>query len=569
MDFAVYAALGLAGVAVILGILILLKVGRPATMPEDLSARLALLEQIASSLPATFREEARTGRDELRATFVSQAEVLDGRFGSMDARIGEVGKAQTDQLTAMRSEAAEGRTELRSAFDSQTDALEKRFAAVETRLGEFGKAQTDQLVEMRREAAEGRTALEEAVRKNAEGFAASQAERLKETSDGVRSLSDRLLTSQREGRDEQRAALEAVQGKIVQLTDSNEKRQEALRETVAGSLDTLRTDNADKLEKMRATVEEKLQGTLEKRLGESFQLVSERLEQVHKGLGEMQNLATGVGDLKRVLSNVKSRGGWGEVQLGMLLEDMLTKDQFATNVRIRPDSGEIVEFAVRLPGRSGEDMPLWLPIDAKFPHEDYDRLLVAQDSGAVDDVEKAALDLERAIKLQAKTICEKYVHPPHSTDFAIMYLPTEGLFAEVIRRPGLASEIQTKHRVMIQGPTTLAALLSSLQMGFRTLAIEKRSSEVWQVLGAAKAEFLKYGQVWEKLGKQLDTARKTVDEAGKRTRAVSRKLRDVETLEGSEAPALIDLVLGEEDDQELLSTEATDSQPSLTSAGAG
>src|SRR6185295_10643626 len=223
----------------------------------------------------------------------------------------------------------------------------------------------------------------------------------------------------------------------------------------------------------------------------------------HKGLGEMQNLATGVGDLKRVLSNVKSRGGGGEVQLGMLLEDMLTKDQFAMTVRIRPDSGEIVAFAVRLPGRAGDDMPLWLPIDAKFPHEDYDRLLVAQDSGAVDDVEKAALDLERAIKLQAKTICEKYVHPPHSTDFAIMFLPTEGLFAEVIRRPGLASEIQTKHRVMIQGPTTLAALLSSLQMGFRTLAIEKRSSEVWQVLGAAKAEFLKYGQVWEKLGKQL------------------------------------------------------------------
>jgi DNA recombination protein RmuC len=196
-------------------------------------------------------------------------------------------------------------------------------------------------------------------------------------------------------------------------------------------------------------------------------------------------------------------------------------------------------------------MPLWLPIDAKFPHEDYYRLLVAQDSGAVDDVEKAALELERAIKLQAKTICEKYVHPPHSTDFAIMYLPTEGLFAEVIRRPGLASEIQTKYRVMIQGPTTLAALLSSLQMGFRTLAIEKRSSEVWQVLGAAKAEFLKYGQVWEKLGKQLDTARKTVDEAGERTRAVSRKLRDVETLEGPETPALIDFVLGEEEDQEV------------------
>ena len=279
---------------------------------------------------------------------------------------------------------------------------------------------------------------------------------------------------------------------------------------MAGGLETLRTDNADKLEKMRATVEEKLQGTLEKRLGESFQLVSDRLEQVHKGLGEMQTLATGVGDLKRVLSNVKSRGGWGEVQLGMLLEDMLTKDQFATNVRVRPDAGEVVEYAVRLPGRAGDDIPLWLPIDAKFPHEDYDRLLLAQEGTAAEEVEKAALALERAIRLQAKAICEKYVHPLQSTDFAIMYLPTEGLFAEVIRRPGLASELQTKHRVMVQGPTTLAALLTSLQMGFRTLAIEKRSSEVWQVLGAAKAEFMKYGQVWERLGKQLDTAKRTV-----------------------------------------------------------
>src|SRR5690606_8071169 len=317
---------------------------------------------------------------------------------------------------------------------------------------------------------------------NAEGFAASQAERLKETNETVRSLSDRLLVAQREGRDEQRVALEGVTTKIGQLTDSNEKRQEALRETVAGGLNTRRADNADKLEKMRATVEEKLQGTLEKRLGESFQLVSDRLEQVHKGLGEMQTLATGVGDLKRVLSNVKSRGGWGEVQLGALLEDMLTKDQFATNVRVRPDSGEIVEFAVKLPGRGDSDMPLWLPIDAKFPHEDYDRLLQAQEAGAAEEVEKAAVALERAIRLQAKTICEKYVHPPHSTAFALMYLPTEGLVAEVIRRPGLASELQTKHRIMIQGPTTLAALLSSLQMGFRTLAIEKRSSEVWQVL---------------------------------------------------------------------------------------
>lgn len=350
-----------------------------------------------------------------------------------------------------------------------------------------------------------------------------------------------------DGRQEQQTGLEKVTDKIGKLIEKNDKRQEALRQTVSDSLEKLRAENSQKLEKMRETVDEKLQGTLEKRLGESFKLVSDRLEQVHQGLGEMQNLATGVGDLKRVLGNVKSRGGWGEVQLGMLLEDMLTREQFDTNVKIRPSSGEMVEFAIRLPGRSGDDEPLWLPIDAKFPHEDYDRLLVAQDAGVSEDVEKAAVALERAIRLQAKTISEKYVHPPHSTDFAIMYLPTEGLFAEVIRRPGLAMELQSKHRVMVQGPTTLAALLTSLQMGFRTLAIEKRSSEVWQVLGAAKAEFEKYGQVWEKLGKQLDTAKRTVDEAGRRTRVVTRKLRDVETLESPQTSGLLELVSEDED----------------------
>lgn len=502
MLLAVYATLALIVCAVVLCVLILRKVGRPVAVPDDLATRIAVIERQVEALPGAFREEAKIGRDELRSSIAGQSE-----------------------------------------------ALEKRLTGFETRLGDFGKSQADQLAAMRSEATQGRAQLEEAVQRNAESFATSQAERLKEASEAIRTLADRLMASQREAREEQRVALDAVTTRVSQLIESNEKRQEALRETVASGLEALRNDNADKLEKMRATVEEKLQGTLEKRLGESFQLVSDRLEQVHKGLGEMQSLATGVGDLKRVLSNVKSRGGWGEVQLGMLLSDMLTQDQFATNVRIRPESGEIVEFAVKLPGRGLDDQPLWLPIDAKFPQEDYDRLLLAQDGGIADEVEKAAVALERAIRIQAKFIHDKYVHPPHSTDFAIMYLPTEGLFAEVIRRPGLASELQSKFRVMVQGPTTLAALLSSLQMGFRTLAIEKRSSEVWQVLGAAKAEFMKYGQVWERLGKQLDTAKRTVDEAGRRTRAVTRRLRDVETLEGPEMPALLDLVSPDIDDE--------------------
>jgi DNA recombination protein RmuC len=503
MEAAVYIAVGLGLVCAALLIAILLKVGRPPSLPEELASRLAVLEQVAKTLPDAFREEARAGRDELRTMFAGQTEALEGRF-----------------------------------------------SAVESRLTEFGKAQNEQLAGMRKEASDGREKLEEAIKRSLEGFAKSQSERLGETNEAVRSLSDRLLNAQRESRTEQQAALEGVVAKIGQLTESNEKRQDALRETLSGGLDKLRSDNSEKLEKMRATVEEKLQGTLEKRLGESFQLVSDRLEKVHQGLGEMQNLATGVGDLKRVLSNVKSRGGWGEVQLGMLLEDMLTRDQFASNVRIRPDSGELVEFAVRLPGRSGDQTPLWLPIDAKFPHEDYERLLTAQEVGIAEDVEKAALALERAIRLQAKTICDKYIHPPHSTDFAIMYLPTEGLFAEVIRRPGLVSELQSKHRIMVQGPTTLSALLSSLQMGFRTLAIEKRSSEVWQVLGAAKAEFLKYGDVWEKLGKQLDTAKRTVEDAGRRTRAVSRRLRDVETLEAPETALAFNLIASSAEEDE-------------------
>lgn len=468
---------------IVLIAIVMLKAGKPAPLHNEALVHLGMLERVAGELPDTFRDEARLSRDDLRGGLATATQLQEARFT------------------------------------------------------EFGKAQAEQLGAMRTEATQGRSSLEQAVQRNAEAFAASQKERLQETQDAVRSLAERLMGSQEKGREEQKTALESVTGTIAKLIEGNERKHDAMRELISGSLDTLRKENAEKLEKMRETVDEKLQGTLEKRLGESFQLVSERLEQVHKGLGEMQSLATGVGDLKRVLTNVKSRGGWGEVQLGMLLEDLLAREQFSANVRVRPDAGEMVEYAVRLPGQSS-DAPIWLPIDAKFPHEDYDRLLVAQDAGDLDQIEKAAAALERAVKLQAKQICEKYIHPPYSTDFAIMYLPTEGLFAEVIRRPGLAVELQSSYRVTIQGPTTLAAMLSSLQMGFRTLAIEKRSSEVWQVLGAAKAEFLKYNDVWEKLGKQLETAKRTVDEAGKRTRAVTRKLRDVETLDGA-LPALL------------------------------
>ncbi len=435
--------------------------------------------------------------------------------------------------TAIREEGRLMREENRSSQSTLQTWLE-------TRLTTFGQVQGEQLAQMRQEASDGRAKLEEALKTTSEAFANTQTTRLGETNLAIKELADRLEKSQSEARDLQKTGLEGVSTKIQELTEANGKKQDAIREALTLSLDQLRKENETKLEQMRLTVDEKLQGTLETRLGESFKMVSDRLEQVHKGLGEMQTLATGVGDLKRVLTNVKSRGGWGEMQLGALLGDMLTPEQFDTNVRIRPDSNEIVEFAVRLPGKV-DDCPLFLPIDAKFPQEDYDRLLLAQDSGLPEEIEKAGSALERAIRTQAKLISDKYVHPPYSTDFAIMYLPTEGLFAEMLRRPGLCSELQNRFRVMLTGPTTLAALLSSLQMGFRTLTIEKRSSEVWQVLGAAKAEFSKYGQLWDKVGKQLTAAQNTVTEAGTRTRAIERTLRKVETIE---LPGVIDELIG-------------------------
>ncbi len=328
-----------------------------------------------------------------------------------------------------------------------------------------------------------------------------------------------------------KTGLEENAQRIQLLTEAGADHQLALRRTLSEELEKLRMGNEDKLEKMRQTVDEKLQGTLEKRLGESFTLVSDRLEQVQKGLGEMQALASDVGGLKRVLTNVKARGGWGEVQLARQLEDLLTADQYAENVAVRPGSNDRVEFAVKLPGQGDGEKPVWLPIDSKFPQEDYERLIAAQELGDIAATEVAGKEVERAIVAQAKLISSKYVDPPHTTDFGIMYLPTEGLFAEVIRRPGLVSRLQNEHRVTVVGPTTLMAMLTSLQMGFRTLAIEKRSSEVWTVLSAAKTEFRKYGDVWDKLGKQLQTAQNTVSEAGRRTRAVERRLQGVESLE--------------------------------------
>ncbi|OZI21415.1 DNA recombination protein RmuC [Bordetella genomosp. 9] len=316
---------------------------------------------------------------------------------------------------------------------------------------------------------------------------------------------------------------------VQRLIDMNDRRLQEVRQTVDQRLMALQADNAGKLEEMRRTVDEKLHATLEQRLGESFKLVSERLEAVHKGLGEMQTLASGVGDLKRVLTNVKSRGTWGEVQLARLLEDSMAPEQYASNVKPVPGSDAIVEFAIRLPGRADDGAPVWLPLDAKFPKEEYERLLEAEQAADADAARVAAAALAKAIELQARAISDKYVAPPHTTDFAIMFLPTEGLYAEVLRRPGLIDKLH-RLRVNVAGPANLAALLNSLQMGFRTLAIERRSSEVWQVLRAVKTEFGRFGDALAGVKRTLETASTKIGQTETRTRAMLRSLKAVEAL---------------------------------------
>ena len=362
-----------------------------------------------------------------------------------------------------------------------------------------------------------------------------------------------ITTQAKAGRDEQAAALkrfgDTLNQTLTTLTESNAQRMTEVRGTLEAKIRDLQDDNGKRLEEMRKTVDEKLHATLEQRLGESFKLVSDRLEKVHQGLGEMQQLAIGVGDLKRVLTNVKTRGTWGEVQLEMLLEQVLTPDQYAKNVETIPGTGERVEFAIKLPGHDDGGRPVWMPIDAKFPKEQYERLAEATELADSEGVAAAGRELERAVRLEAKTISEKYLSPPLTTDFAILFLPTEGLYAEVMRRPGLADELQRVCRVSIAGPSTLSALLNSLQMGFRTLALEKRSSEVWQVLGAVKTEFGKFGDVLAATKTTLERAAKNIEQAETRTRQMTRKLKSVEALPSETAQLLLGTESPEQGDE--------------------
>ena len=399
---------------------------------------------------------------------------------------------------------------------------------------------------LRKVAARGGAKTEEIIR---EEFRASRDEAMQ----SARSLREELAATQKDAHvtliqaisemnKSQKDSLAAIEQRLMGLSETNETRLGGLRDTLDSKMKALQESNDRKLDQMRQTVDEKLQSTLEKRLGESFKIVSERLEAVQRGLGEMQNLATGVGDLKRVLTNVKARGTWGEVQLGAILEQLLTPDQYEKNVKVRPSSAEVVEFAIRLPGTGSEaNANVWLPIDAKFPQEDYQRLVQASEAADTNAVEQSLKALIRAIENSARDISGKYIEPPATTDFAILFLPTEGLYAEALRQPGLLEKLQDTYRVVVAGPTTLSAILNSLRMGFRTLAIEKRSSEVWQVLAAVKTEFGKFGDVLDKVKRQLETASGTIDETGVRTRAMERKLRDVEALPESESSELLKL----------------------------
>jgi DNA recombination protein RmuC len=506
---------------------------RPLTRQiEALSTRLLDQGQTFAAGLSALREEA------ARQAIVSRedsAARIAGVGQDMAQKIDLLANAQRQAFEGFATTLAEARAASELSAKIAREEAATSFGAFGTivteRLGEQAQSQTARLDSFAARLLEHRSATAEDSRALRE-----------EVNKAIGSLSKSLLEGlDTQGR-QQIDGLAAAQTQIKQMMEANDRAALALRQTVEGRLDTLRQDNEAKLEQMRVTVDEKLQGTLEQRLGASFTQVNEQLERVFKSVGEMQTIATGVGDLKRVLTNVKARGTWGEATLGMLLEQAMTNEQYAQNVEVRPGSGQRVEFAIRLPNDG--DTPVWLPIDAKLPIEDYERLIDASERADVAGVEAAQKGLERAIRLAAKDIGDKYIAPPHTTDFAIMFLPTEGLFAEVVRRPGLVDALQRDHKVLVSGPTTLMATLTSLRMGFRTLAIQQRSSEVWNVLSSVKQEFEKFGGVLKKVEDKLDQAKNVVQQARTRENVLGRKLRAVESLPGSAPQAALPFVSG-------------------------
>ncbi len=551
---------------VVVALLLLLFVKTSKAGNPMLDSRLDAFEKAQERTERAVREEvaksreelgkaAREQRQELTEAFkvfgdtsgkrmMETASVQKAQLDSFSSQLASFTKASVERLDGVRAESAASAKQLReevvatltSLSETTTRTMKDLAAAEKVQLDAFSgqifsltRSSGEKLDGIRAESATGAKQLREEVIAALKGITESTTNTMGELANV------------------QKGQLESMTLAIGKLSDSNEKKLEAIRGTVEVELQRMQTDNAKQLEQMRQTVDEKLQGTLEKRLGESFKQVSERLEQVHKGLGEMQTLATGVGDLKKVLTNVKTRGTWGEVQLGALLEQVLNPDQYATNVSTK-DAGERVEFAVKLPGQGADrDETVWLPIDAKFPVEDYQRLADAQERADIDAMEIAGKQLENRVKSCAREISEKYLNPPKTTDFGILFLPIEGLFAEVIRRTGLIEAIQRESRVIIAGPTTLWSILNSLQMGFRTLAIQKRSSEVWNLLAAVKTEWTKYGDVLEAVQKKLHQASDTIGKAQVRSRAIGRQLKDVQELPAGAATAFLNVTPVDDD----------------------
>ncbi len=530
------------------------------TTNESLEAsRKVVDEKLGQTL-----EEARGGRTELTNAFGAFEAKLEQRFGSFDTslaarfealqtaltgRLDASSKALLDLLTQAQTDAANARTETAQAL-----------AKFRTEMTEHLGTVAQETLKSRQALSESATAFETRIQERFEALTVStrgtldslKADITNQLGVMATALKDQLEGNGNQIRNQFTTLQEAVAQQLKVMALGTQTNAEQLRTALNERLAAIQQDNTTKLEEMRRTVDEKLHATLEQRLGESFKRVSDQLEQVHTGLGEMKTLAGSVGDLKRVMTNVRTRGTWGEVQLGAIMESLLTAEQFARNVKTVPGSNELVEFAVRMPGKS-DDTPVWLPVDSKYPVEHYQRLQDAHDSLDKVVIQQAANAFESSIRAEAKKISSKYVSPPHTTDFAILFLPTEGLFAEVARIPGLVEALQNDYRVVVAGPTTLAAMLNSLRLGFRTLAIEKRSSEVWEILSSVKTEFGKFGVIVESTKRSIDAAAKKFDEVGKRTRAVQRKLRDVQelpSLAGQAAGLVAEELLGLDDDDD-------------------
>ena len=510
------------GLVVLLLLVLLLRQPRVQLPPEWL-ARLQALEQagLATQLAVAKNDGALDAMGQQLRAFTQTTQVAQESLRqAVDERLAQaVGESR-----AARGELASTLAAFRTELVATTGALAAESVKSREALA-HSSAQAQERIQERFEA------LTQATRQSLDSLKADIHTQLLGMANTLR---DQLSDNSQQLRTQFSFLQESVHQQLSGLVQGSQQSAEQLRTALNERLAAIQTDNATKLEEMRRTVDEKLHATLEQRLGESFKLVSDRLEQVHKGLGEMQTLAGSVGDLKRVMTNVKSRGTWGEMQLGAIIDNVLTPDQFGRNVKTVPDSDEMVEYAIRLPGKSHET-PVWLPIDAKYPVEQYQRLLDAQEAADKPAIASAGNAFEASIRLEAKKICAKYVSPPHTTDFAVLYLPSEGLFAEVMRRPGLVEAVQNDCRVMITGSANLAAMLNSLQMGFKTLAIEKRSSEVWALLGTVKTEFSKFGEVVEATKKSIDAAAKRFEQVDVRTRAIQRRLRDVQDLPAPEA----------------------------------